>query len=132
MRGGRVASIGLAFATGARAPSLVNASANADGFEARRIEPFAAADSSRGDSITVRLRLRDDRARRIDVSGEQLGWQPIPLTKVDAQWWEADARMRVGTYRMSIRRDGKRWTAPPGFPVLRDEFGGEVALVTVR
>jgi hypothetical protein len=131
IRAGRVATIGLSFASGARGARAGDIT-NAGSFEVRRLDMRLASDADRRDSVTVRLRLRDGRAQRVDVSGEQFAWKPVSLTRVDAEWWEADVRMLVGTYRMSIRRDGKRWTAPPGFPVLRDEFGGEVALVTVR
>jgi hypothetical protein len=80
---------------------------------------------------TVRIRVRAAHARRVELSGEPFGWKPVELTRVQHGWWQADRPMRPGTYRMSVRVDGRRWTAPPGYPPLRDEFGGEVSLVTV-
>jgi hypothetical protein len=33
---------------------------------------------------------------------------------------------------LSIRVDAGRWTAPPGLPPVRDEFGETVGLLVVR
>ncbi len=144
---GRVFSIGVSIGAGAREPdaAAANDSGQADGadasaarvtFEARRIDSLetggAVGDGDDDGRVAVLVRLRDPGARAVEVSGEPFGWRAIPLVRVDANWWEARVRMPSGTWRMSVRRDGRRWTAPPGFPALQDEFGGEVGLITIR
>lgn len=141
----RVVSIGLSITAGAREPVLTDTSTDNNErssgtavsaarvtFEARRVDSADAAADSLDGRVSVVLRLRDPGARVVEVSGEPFGWRAIPLLRAGDDWWEARVRMFPGTWRMSVRRDGRRWTAPPGLPVLHDEFGGEVGLVTVR
>jgi hypothetical protein len=147
----RVFSIGLSVAARARDTASVTSArdsttgtAHADApvtreaFEVRRLDRMDSVGAVQNDSasddgrVAFRLRLRDPGAQSVEVSGEPFGWRAVSLVRVDADWWETRVRLQPGTWRMSVRRDGRRWTAPPGFPALQDEFGGEVALITVR
>lgn len=141
----RVISVGFSFAAGAREPAPVETTADSSersspntvsatrvAFEARRVDGVDTPDDPLDGRVTVVLRLRDPGARVVEVSGEPFGWRAVSLVRTDTDWWEARVRMHAGTWRMSVRRDGRRWTAPPGLPALRDEFGGEVGLVTIR
>lgn len=150
----RVFSVGIAIAARNRpadAPDTTSPSESGDepgtrvAFEARRIDETTdeapmtdsivhtgTATKDADDRVTVLLRLRDPAARTVEVSGEPFGWRAVPLRPTGEGWWEARVRLHTGTWRMSVRRDGRRWTAPPGLPALQDEFGGEVALVTIR
>ncbi len=141
----RVVSLGFSFAARGReresAETTADTSEHANptslpamrvAFEARRVEDMHTHADSLNERVTVALRLRDPGARAVEVSGEPFGWRAIPLVRIDPDWWEVRVRIPAGTWRMSVRRDGRRWTAPPGLPALHDEFGGEVGLVTVR
>jgi hypothetical protein len=140
-----VLSLGFSFAAGRREPApagtTIDSSAHSNSltasatralFEVHRVDSAEASTDSLDGRVTVVLRLRDPDARVVEVSGEPFGWRAVPLLRTGTDWWEARVRMPTGTWRMSVRRDGRRWTAPPGVPALRDEFGGEVGLVTVR
>ena len=132
-RPSRVIALGFSAATGRRVPdSARSLPEDATTFEMIRMPAADSLVRDARDSMTIRVRLRAEHARRVEVSGEPLAWQPVALRRTRNGWWEADVRMVAGTHRMSVRIDGSRWTAPPGYPAMRDEFGGEVALVTVR
>lgn len=86
----------------------------------------------RDDSVSVRLRFRVNRASAVQVSSELTQWTPVAMTRVGKGWWEATVQAPPGTYRMNVSIDGASWQPPPGVPAVRDEFGGQVGLVTVR
>jgi hypothetical protein len=76
--------------------------------------------------------VRVPRARTVELSGDFDAWTPIALQQVRPGVWEVALRLASGTYRMNLRVDGDRWTAPPGTPTVADEFNGTVGLVVVR
>lgn len=76
--------------------------------------------------------LRVPHARIVELSGDLTGWKPVPLLQVAPDRWETSLRLAPGTYRVSIRIDGDRWTAPPGTPSVDDDFGGSAGLLIAR
>jgi hypothetical protein len=91
----------------------------------------ASFESLRLDAATVRVRVRVPNASRVELSSELTGWTPVAMQRTDGEWWEVTMQTRSGVYRVNLRIDGGGWTAPPGVPVVRDEFGGQVGLVPI-
>jgi hypothetical protein len=91
-----------------------------------------AIEFDRQDSGSVVLRVRIPNATLVELSGEPTSWQPIAMRRSRDDWWEAELRIPPGSYRMNVRVDGKRWSAPPGTVATRDEFGGEVGVVLIK
>lgn len=134
VRASRVFSLGLSVATGRERdldePALTS---GREEFTVERLPADSTVIASTfSDSVTVMLRLHRPRAQRVELSGEPFGWRPIAMQRQSGGWWSVPVRVRAGTYRLSVRINGDRWLAPPGLPALRDEFGGESALVTIR
>lgn len=129
-RATRMVSAGLTLATPNFRRNRNKSADNAAVFEMRRVLP--ASVTAPGDSVLIRVRLRDSAARQIEISGEPFRWKPVSMQRVDNEYWEVLVLAKPGTYRISVRVDGTRWTAPPGWPSIHDEFGGEVALVPIR
>ena len=76
--------------------------------------------------------MRVPHARRVEVSGDFNAWKAVELHETHPDTWEATLTLAPGTYHLSVRIDGARWTAPPGVPTLEDEFNGTVGIVVVR
>ena len=76
--------------------------------------------------------VRVPRARTVELSGDFDAWTPIALQQTRPGIWEVSLHLAPGTYRMNLRVDGDRWTAPPGTATTADEFNGTVGLVIVR
>jgi hypothetical protein len=86
----------------------------------------------RADSGYYVVSIQVPRARTVELSGDFDAWTPIPLQQIRPGVWEVSLRLAPGTYRMNLRIDGDRWTAPPGTPAVADEFNGTVGLVIIR
>ena len=101
--------------------------------ESPRVREGASAsfESLRVDATTVRVRVRVPKASRVELSSELTGWRPVAMQRVDGEWWEVQVQTPSGVYRVNLRIDGGGWTAPPGVPVVRDEFGGQVGLMPI-
>jgi len=76
--------------------------------------------------------MRVPHARRVEVSGDFNAWHAVQLRETRPDFWEATLTLAPGTYHISVRVDGAKWSAPPGVPTLEDEFNGTVGIVVVR
>lgn len=121
--GRRVALFGLAF------DGLPRRAVSSNDASPRSVALF---ESIRQDSAIVIVRLCVPDATHVELSGEPTSWTPIAMQRANDGWWEAPLRAQPGTYRMNVRIDGKRWSAPPGTVPTRDEFGGEVGVMQLR
>ncbi len=83
------------------------------------------------DGETVAFRLRADRARVVEITGDFSEWEPLPLVSEGEGWWILTRRLPPGLYRVNIRYDGGPWLVPPGVPVEQDEFGGKSGLLMI-
>jgi hypothetical protein len=71
-------------------------------------------------------------ARSVEVEGDFTDWEPVRLVAGDPSTWTLPIPLSPGTYRFSIRIDGRDWLVPAGVTKVRDEFGpGDVGLLTV-
>ena len=97
------------------------------------VRPAAAAFQVRaaGDSQYV-LAIRVPQARVVELSGDFTSWKPVTMHRVTEDRWEATFALVPGTYRLNIRVDGERWTAPPGTTTVADDFNGTVGVVVIR
>jgi hypothetical protein len=85
-----------------------------------------------GNAATRTLRLVTPGATRVEIMADFTDWTPVPLTAIAPDTWELPTRIAPGTYRVSVRVNDGPWTAPPGVPVRKDEFGGEGGMVVVQ
>jgi hypothetical protein len=83
------------------------------------------------DNGVVTLSIRSTTARLVEVTGDFVQWRPVRMQRVAADWWEFSAPMTRGVHRVNVRVDGGKWSAPPGLPRQRDEFGGEAGVFTI-
>ena len=84
------------------------------------------------DSGHYRVVVHATSARTLELSGDFDGWQPVSLVQTAPDEWEATLALGPGTYRVNMRVNGDRWTAPPGLPTAADEFNGTVGLLVIR
>ena len=128
--GGQYATLALRFATPALArtapaPAPPVAPAATPRLPTVEVTVLTAPDGQRT------LRVWAPSASRVDVSGDFTSWSPLALTAAGGGWWAVTIPLKRGTYQMNIRSDDGPWRAPAGLPVLRDEFGGTVGVLSV-
>jgi hypothetical protein len=78
------------------------------------------------------IRVLAPAARRVELSSDFTGWQPIALAPAGGGWWSVVRKLDPGTYQLNIRVDGGAWLAPPGLLASRDEFDGVVAILRIE
>lgn len=96
--------------------------------------PDAAVGGLQVASIGGGLRLlyvRIPAAETVEVAGDFNAWSPLHLTQRDDGWWSTELVIEPGAYETGLRIDGGPWIAPPGLTPVRDEFGGEGAILIV-
>jgi hypothetical protein len=79
-----------------------------------------------------RVTIHATSARTVELSGDFDAWKPIGMEQTAPDVWETTLALTPGTYRVNLRLNGDRWTAPPGLPATEDEFNGTVGLLVVR
>lgn len=77
-----------------------------------------------------RIRVRAAGASRVELMADFTDWRVVPL-RPDGDRWVVGLPLEPGVYRINLRIDGGAWTAPPGLPLLSDEFGGTVGILVV-
>jgi hypothetical protein len=83
-------------------------------------------------TATRTLRLVSPGATRVELMADFTDWLPVTLERIAPDVWELPTRVAPGTYRVSVRVNDGAWTAPPGVPGRKDEFGGEGGVVVVQ
>jgi hypothetical protein len=68
----------------------------------------------------------------VDVMGDFSDWSPLMLSRRGRDLWELSVPLSPGMHQINVRVDGGPWMAPPGMPVMKDSFGGEVGLIGVN
>ncbi|HWH52859.1 MAG TPA: glycogen-binding domain-containing protein [Gemmatimonadaceae bacterium] len=143
--GGRFVSVALRIASAnARAVSRPVASARTERAtehgDDRPVDDHARAAGVRAFEVHTQLpgqSLREIRvlaptARRVELSADFTGWQPIALSPAGGGWWSVARKLDPGTYQLNLRVDGGAWLAPPGLLASRDEFDGVVGILTIE
>ena len=85
-----------------------------------------------GDGSSRVIRIHAPRARGVELMGDFTDWRPVALTRESGEIWRLELSIAPGTYRLSIRVDGREWRAPPGIPSLVDEFDSQVGVIVLR
>jgi hypothetical protein len=67
----------------------------------------------------------------VEVMGDFSDWSPLTLTRRGRDLWELTLPLSAGVHSFNVRVDGGPWTPPPGVPIVRDGFNGEVGLVVI-
>jgi len=124
------AGLRVAFLGRSAAPAMAGALA--------RLERGHSADGSRarleveesGDPRGVRVMVAG--ATTVELMADFTDWEPVQLRRVGTAAWETRLPLAPGVYRVNIRVDGGRWSAPAGTRLERGEFGGEVGVLVVR
>ena len=78
----------------------------------------------------VVIRVTAPGARTVEITGDFTGWRPASLSRTADGQWVTTVAAAPGTYEYNLRVDGE-FALPPGATTVRDEFGGESALLVV-
>jgi hypothetical protein len=71
-------------------------------------------------------------SRTVELMGDFTDWRPIAMTLAPDGRWYARMVLGPGAHRVNVRVDGDTWHAPPGLPVVPDDFGGVVGVLVIR
>jgi hypothetical protein len=71
-------------------------------------------------------------ARLVEIAGDFSDWTPQAMRQLPNRTWQLELQLRPGVYHLVVRIDRGRWAAPPGFPAVPDELGGESAIFEIR
>ncbi|HEV8446765.1 MAG TPA: hypothetical protein VGQ44_08090 [Gemmatimonadaceae bacterium] len=91
----------------------------------RSFEAHAAANGM--EKIVVRV----GGVEGVEVMGDFSDWSPLTLTRRGRDLWELTLPISSGVHSFNVRVDGGPWSPPPGVPIIRDGFNGEVGLVVI-
>jgi hypothetical protein len=69
-------------------------------------------------------------AEHVDLMGDFTNWAPVALQH-EGDVWRLDARVAPGPHRVAIRIDGGAWIVPVNLPLVEDEVGGVVGIITI-
>lgn len=124
--GGRYLSVGLRF--GVRRAGTASMSAPSGKALAGGIRGF---DAVRVGAAAVRFRVRAPGATKVEIAGDFTAWDPVPLERVEGDWWTTTIPVAPGTHQLNVRLDGGPWRVPPSLTPLTDEFGVVSGLLDV-
>lgn len=115
------ATVGLRWTVGLRRSIAVSAAPKAGtaSFRAER------------EGQVVRLAVRAEHARRVEVMGDFTDWEPVDLAPESAGWWVLALALGSGMYHLNVRYDGGKWEVPRGLPSQADEFEGRVGVLVL-
>ncbi|HJR42712.1 MAG TPA: glycogen-binding domain-containing protein [Gemmatimonadaceae bacterium] len=77
------------------------------------------------------LYLTGVQAQQVELRADFTDWEPIAMSRGTSGRWERGVLIAPGAHRVMMRVDGREWRAPPGLPVVPDEYGGEVGVLVV-
>jgi hypothetical protein len=84
-----------------------------------------------GASGMQKIVIRVGGVETVDVMGDFSDWSPLTLIRRGRDLWELALPLSAGVHQINVRVDGGQWVSPPGMPVMRDAFNGEVGLLVV-
>lgn len=62
--------------------------------------------------------------RTVAVAGEFSGWDPLPMDRVDEDYWKIQVKLKPGKYQYGFLIDGEEWIADPAsLRQVPDGFG---------
>ncbi len=78
-----------------------------------------------------KLTIRVGGVETVDVMGDFSDWSPLTLARKGRDLWELSIPLSAGMHQINVRVDGGPWMAPPGIPLMHDNFNGDVGLIVV-
>lgn len=78
------------------------------------------------------MRVRAPGARSVTIQGDLTGWTELELQDDGSGSFREQFPIQRGLIRLRVRVDGGSWFAPPGLPVIADDFGGEMGVFVVQ
>lgn len=78
-----------------------------------------------------RILLRVGGVESVEVMGDFSDWGPLQMIRRGRDLWELVLPLSSGMHQINLRVDGGPWVAPPGMPVARDGFSGEVGMLMI-
>lgn len=110
------------------------------GFESRVIETLdsiiVVPDSSlaiRGvDAYRVQMVIDAPAAGSVDLMGDATAWTITNMSRGGDGRWRAELKLPAGAHRFTVRADNGEWIAPPGLPLVNNDFGGPVGLLVLE
>jgi len=76
-----------------------------------------------------RITIRVGGVESVEVMGDFSDWGTLQMIRRGRDLWELDLPLPRGTHQINIRLDGGPWLPPPGMPVMKDGFSGEVGVL---
>jgi hypothetical protein len=84
------------------------------------------------DSASRAIEVRVDTASSVEIMADFTGWEPVALTRANANGvWRVERAIESGPHRIAIRIDGGEWAVPVNLPRVDNGFGGTVGVITV-
>ncbi len=104
--------------------------------QAYRSRPPIAVPVVRGFEVRTALAVRlfvvqAPAANRVELAGDFTDWEPVPFRRAPDGTWQLERVVPAGSHQFNLRVDGGRWGAPPGVPMVRDEFGGVAGVLVL-
>jgi len=90
------------------------------GFEVRQSSPGM-------ERITIRV----GGVEAVEVMGDFSDWGTLQMIRRGRDLWELVLPLQRGTHQINIRLDGGPWLPPPGMPIMKDGFSGEVGVLVL-
>ncbi len=84
---------------------------------------------------SVKIMFFSEKAQNVSLVGDFNAWgvDPLLLSKVNGNTWEAEVKLAPGMYQYNLVVDGKKWIANPNSKSLvPDGFGGTNSVVIVN
>jgi len=78
-----------------------------------------------------RILLRVGGVESVEIMGDFSDWGALQMIRRGRDLWELVLPLAPGAHQINLRVDGGPWVAPPGMPVARDGFAGEVGMLMI-
>ena len=78
-----------------------------------------------------RITIRVGGVESVELMGDFSDWGTLQMIRRGRDLWELVLPLQKGTHQINIRLDGGPWLPPPGMPVMKDGFSGEVGVLVL-
>jgi len=78
-----------------------------------------------------RITIRVGGVESVELMGDFSDWGTLQMIRRGRDLWELVLPLQRGTHQINIRLDGGPWLPPPGMPIMKDGFSGEVGVLVL-
>ena len=78
-----------------------------------------------------RITIRVGGVESVEVMGDFSDWGTLQMIRRGRDLWELVLPLQKGAHQINIRLDNGPWLPPPGMPVMKDGFNGEVGVLVL-